>query len=100
MRWPVVVLARSAFGARALMAEDAPPVAYVPSVRDLEQFVAAQDIRIVLYVNQNTRNFQMFRRSDEHTSELPSPMRKSYAVFSLQKQSNNTSTNTTILDTT
>src|SRR3546814_864526 len=60
-RWPVVVLARSAFGARALMAEDAPPVAYVPSVRDLEQFVAAQDIRIVLYVNQNTRNFQMFR---------------------------------------
>src|SRR3546814_8314195 len=60
-RWPVGGLARSAFGARALMAEDAPPVAYVPSVRDLEQFVAAQDIRIVLYVNQNTRNFQMFR---------------------------------------
>lgn len=60
-RWPVVVLARSAFGARALMAEDAPPVAYVPSVRDLEQFVATQDIRVVLYVNQNTRNFQMFR---------------------------------------
>src|SRR3546814_1601313 len=61
MRWPVVVLTRSAFGARSRMAEDAPPVAYVPSVRDLEKFVAAQDIRIVLYVNQNTRNFQMFR---------------------------------------
>ncbi len=60
-RWPVVVLARSAFGARALLAEDSPPVAFVPSVRDLERFVASQDIRVVLYVNQNTRNFQMFR---------------------------------------
>jgi hypothetical protein len=60
-RWPVVVLARTAFGARALMAEGALPVAFVPSVRDLEQFVVSQDIRIVLYVNQNTRNFQMFR---------------------------------------
>ncbi|TFV81720.1 hypothetical protein E4V99_12145 [Microbacterium sp. dk485] len=60
-RWPVVVLARSAFGTRALLADGALPVAYVPSVRDLEQFVAGQDIRVVLYVNQNTRNFQMFR---------------------------------------
>ncbi len=30
-------------------------------VRDLETFIATQDIRVVLYVNQNTRNFQMFR---------------------------------------
>jgi hypothetical protein len=59
--WPVVVLARSAFGARALLADGALPVAFVPSVGDLERFVAEQDIRIVLYVNQNTRNFQMFR---------------------------------------
>src|SRR3546814_6879537 len=27
-------------------------------------------------------------RSEEHTSELQSPMRKSYAVFCLQKQNN------------
>ena len=60
-RWPVVVLSRAATGARALLAEDAPPVAFVPTVRDLERFIATQDIRIVLYVNQNTRNFQMFR---------------------------------------
>ncbi|KAA9154242.1 hypothetical protein F6B41_02645 [Microbacterium lushaniae] len=60
-RWPVVVLARSAFGTRALLADGALPVAFVPSVRDLEQFVAGQDIRVVFYVNQNTRNFQMFR---------------------------------------
>jgi hypothetical protein len=59
--WPVVVLSRSATGARALLAEDAPPVAFVPTVRDLERFIATQDIRVVLYVNQNTRNFQMFR---------------------------------------
>src|SRR5690606_2395449 len=50
-------------GARALLAEDAPPVAFVPTVRDLERYIAKQDIRLVLYVNQNTRNFQMFRYS-------------------------------------
>ncbi|PKI92067.1 hypothetical protein CW368_04285 [Actinomycetales bacterium SN12] len=60
-RWPVVVLSRSATGAERLIEEDAPPVAFVPTVRDLERFIAEQDIRIVLYVNQNTRNFQMFR---------------------------------------
>lgn len=60
-RWPVLVLARSAFGARALMDDGALPVAFVPTVNDLEQVVAEQDIRVVLYVNQNTRNFQMFR---------------------------------------
>lgn len=60
-RWPVVVLSRSATGAEKLLDEDAPPVAFVPKVRDLERFIAQQDIRVVLYVNQNTRNFQMFR---------------------------------------
>jgi hypothetical protein len=60
-RWPVVVLSRAATGAQALLREDSPPVAFVPTVRDLERFIAAQDIRVVLYVNQNTRNFQMFR---------------------------------------
>ncbi|GAA1992249.1 CDP-glycerol glycerophosphotransferase family protein [Microbacterium pumilum] len=59
--WPVVVLSRTATGTRALLAEDAPPVAFVPTVRDVEEFIANQDIRVVLYVNQNTRNFQMFR---------------------------------------
>ncbi|WP_406249577.1 CDP-glycerol glycerophosphotransferase family protein [Microbacterium sp. M] len=59
--WPVVVLSRSATGAEKLLEEGGPPVAFVPKVRDLERFIAKQDIRIVLYVNQNTRNFQMFR---------------------------------------
>ncbi len=59
--WPVVILGRNATGVRALLADDALPVAFVPTVRDVEGFLATQDIRIVLYVNQNTRNFQMFR---------------------------------------
>jgi hypothetical protein len=59
--WPVVVLSRNATAARALLSEAAPPVAFVPTIRDLERFIAEQDIRVVLYVNQNTRNFQMFR---------------------------------------
>lgn len=60
-RWPVVVLSRSATGAEKLIQESGLPVAFVPTVRNLEKFVAKQDIRVVLYVNQNTRNFQMFR---------------------------------------
>ncbi len=59
--WPVVVLSRAATGARALLEDGALPVAFVPSIRELEQFLIAQDIRVVFYVNQNTRNFQMFR---------------------------------------
>lgn len=59
--WPVAVLARSATGAQALLDDGALPVVFVPGVRDVERFLADQDIRIVLYVNQNTRNFQMFR---------------------------------------
>lgn len=59
--WPVVVLSRAATGAQALVAESPVPVAFVPTIRDLERYIAEQDIRVVLYVNQNTRNFQMFR---------------------------------------
>ncbi|PKI92068.1 hypothetical protein CW368_04290 [Actinomycetales bacterium SN12] len=60
-RHPVVVLSRSPRGAEALLRDDALPVAFVPEVADLEAFLAEQDIRVVLYVNQNTRNFQMLR---------------------------------------
>jgi hypothetical protein len=59
--WPVLILSRVGGGARALLRETTIPVAFVPTVRDLERVVSAQDIRVVLYVNQNTRNFQMFR---------------------------------------
>jgi len=59
--WPVLVLSRSGAGALALIDESPIPVAYVRRVVDLEQVLAQQDIRIVFYVNQNTRNFQMMR---------------------------------------
>ena len=59
--WPVVVLARNARGALALLEDGALPVAFVPTIADLEACVAEEDLRVVLYVNQNTRNFQMFR---------------------------------------
>ncbi len=44
------------------MLDESPvPVAYLRKVTDLEEFVNEQDVRIVFYVNQNTKNFQMFR---------------------------------------
>jgi hypothetical protein len=59
--WPVVVLSRGATAATKLFEESPLPVAYVRTVVSLEQTLAEQDIRIVFYVNQNTKNFQMFR---------------------------------------
>lgn len=59
--WPVVTLSRSASTARALLAESPIPTAYVRTVVALEEFLAEQDIRIVFYVNQNAKNFQMMR---------------------------------------
>ena len=37
------------------------PVVYCRKVTDLEAFVGRHDVRIVFYVNQNMKNFQMFR---------------------------------------
>ncbi|WP_232531671.1 CDP-glycerol glycerophosphotransferase family protein [Microbacterium halophytorum] len=58
---PVVVIARHPGGARALLDDGELPVTFQPEVRGIEKFLDRQDIRIVLYVNQNARNFQMFR---------------------------------------
>src|SRR3546814_948879 len=41
-----------------------------------------------LFVIAAQRDFLMFERSEEHTSELQSLMRLSYAVFSLKKKKN------------
>ncbi|WP_150308329.1 CDP-glycerol glycerophosphotransferase family protein [Planctomonas psychrotolerans] len=60
-RWPVVILSRNPSGANVLLDESPLPVAYVRRVSDLEQVIAEQEIRLVFYVNQNTRNFQMMR---------------------------------------
>lgn len=58
---PVLVLARNAAGARQLMAESGLDVAFVRKVTDIEQVVQQQRLDVILYVNQNTRNFQMMR---------------------------------------
>ena len=59
--WPVLVLSRTGGGTLALFEESPLPVAHVRKVSDLERVVAEQDIRIVFYVNQNAKNFQMMR---------------------------------------
>jgi hypothetical protein len=58
---PVVILSRSPSGASALLDESPVPVAYVRKVNELEKFLDDQDLKIILYVNQNARNFQMMR---------------------------------------
>ena len=60
-RWPVLLLARNASGARQLVEESGLDVAFVPKVTDLEQVIDEQRLDVILYVNQNTRNFQMMR---------------------------------------
>lgn len=59
--WPVVILSRVASTATRLVEEAPLSVAYVRTVKALEQTLDEQNIRVVLYVNQNAKNFQMFR---------------------------------------
>ena len=59
--WPVAVITRSPSTVLALWKEAPVQAHYLRRVADLEHFVHDQDIRIVFYVNQNARNFQMFR---------------------------------------
>ncbi|MGX5681457.1 CDP-glycerol glycerophosphotransferase family protein [Schumannella luteola] len=59
--WPVAIISRSPSAVLALWEEAPVPALYLRRVADLEHFVSEQDIRIVFYVNQNARNFQMFR---------------------------------------
>jgi hypothetical protein len=58
---PVAIIARSPGAALALIEESPVPVVYLRTVSELENFVASQALRITFYVNQNSKNFQMFR---------------------------------------
>ena len=60
-RWPVLVLSRNASGARQLMRESGLAVEFVRRVTEIEQVLEQQRLDVILYVNQNTRNFQMMR---------------------------------------
>jgi hypothetical protein len=59
--WPVAIISRSPSAVLALWQESPVPVVYLRRIADLETFVTEQDLQIVLYVNQNAKNFQMFR---------------------------------------
>ena len=59
--WPVAIISRSPSAVLELWKESPVPAVYLRRVADLEQFVHEQDVRIVFYVNQNAKNFQMFR---------------------------------------
>ncbi len=58
---PVLVFARGASGALALMQESGLDVAYARKIGEIEQTLHEQRLDVMLYVNQNTRNFQMMR---------------------------------------
>lgn len=58
---PVVVITRRPDSALALREECPLPVHYAPTIEDVERLVDSQDLRLIFYVNQNIRNFQMMR---------------------------------------
>ncbi|MGN7190068.1 CDP-glycerol glycerophosphotransferase family protein [Curtobacterium sp. MCBA15_004] len=58
---PVAIVSRNPGTMLALLDEAPVPVVYARQVVDLERFVDEQAPKIVLYVNQNARNFQMMR---------------------------------------
>ena len=58
---PVVMVTRSPSATLALWDESPVPTILLRTVREIEDFVSEQPIRIVFYVNQNAKNFQMFR---------------------------------------
>jgi len=58
---PVVILSRSPDATSALLDEAPVPVADVSRVADLEAFLLDHELPIVLYVNQNARNFHLMR---------------------------------------
>mgnify|MGYP002403458748 CR=1 FL=1 len=58
---PVLILSRASGAALQLLEESPVPVAYVRRVTELEQVIDEQDLRVIFYVNQNAKNFQMMR---------------------------------------
>jgi len=58
---PVVILSRTPDATSALLEEAPVPVADVSRVADLEAFLLDHELPIVLYVNQNARNFHLMR---------------------------------------
>ena len=59
--WPVAIITRTPSATLSLWDEAPVPTVYLRTVVELEEFLGEQPINIVFYVNQNAKNFQMFR---------------------------------------
>jgi PHD/YefM family antitoxin component YafN of YafNO toxin-antitoxin module len=57
--WPVVILSRDASASSVLLDESPVPVAYLAADRDLDAFVEAHPLRVVLYAGHDAGNFAM-----------------------------------------
>ena len=76
---PIAVITRRPDTALALRDECPLPVYYAPTVEDLERLVDSQDLRLMLYVNQNIQNFQMLRFNEpKHVFICHGESEKSY----------------------
>src|SRR3546814_9171692 len=92
-----VAAAFGALGDEVVDAADAVLVAGIPvlhgRVLDLGVFQRHQlddrSVQLVLVAHRRGAALQVGDRSEEHTSELQSLMRNSYAVFCLKKKKNN-----------
>ena len=58
---PVVVISRMPDTTMLLLDECPLPVVHAPQITDIESFMGHHEMGLVLYVNQNLRNFQMLR---------------------------------------
>lgn len=61
---PVLLISRNPAGAELLMEESGLEVAFAQKIKHLEQLIEEQPLDLILYVNQNMRNFQMMRYSN------------------------------------
>ena len=59
--WPVAIITRTPSATLSLWDEAPVPTVYLRTVVELERFLEEQPVNIVFYVNQNAKNFQMFR---------------------------------------
>jgi hypothetical protein len=58
---PVAIISRSPGAALDLLNESPVPVVYLRTVLEVENFIDSQTVKVIFYVNQNSKNFQMFR---------------------------------------
>src|SRR3546814_2107477 len=76
--------------ANMVIAAIAAPITVSPGVADLAASDATTTIEPAPLARMTGRTARLITRSEEHTSELQSLMRISYAVFCLKKKNNET----------